>query len=149
MPLNVMKSETPAEARERLMEQTRKEKEGFDAVTEGQLPELTRRQANFVGEEHQDLIDEMHERNDEARLAGTMQDLPDDDSVEWTQRAVKNDPDSSLAGEESTRRGGAKSKGKGSDAKAQREADRKARKDARDAAKAERDGDDTVDGGQA
>ena len=111
MPLNVMKSETPEEARERLMEQTRLEKEGFDAVTEGQLPELTQRQANFVSEENQDLVDEMHQRIDEARLAPTMQDRPHEESVDWTQRAVKNDPDVTLGentGRKSSRRGGRK-----------------------------------------
>lgn len=111
MPLNVMKSETLEEARERLMEQTRLEKEGFDAVTEGQLTELTRLNTRFVGEEHQDLIDEEHEARDRLRMAPTMQDRADDDSVEWAKRAVKNDRDVTVAGEPAKARKAARKSG--------------------------------------
>ena len=115
MPLNVMKSESLEEARERLMEQTRLEKEGFDAVTEGQLPELTRLQTRFVGEEHQDLIDEMNEERDRLRMAPSMQDRRDDDSVEWAKRAVKNDPDASVFGENAKPRASGRKAAKKSD----------------------------------
>lgn len=111
MPLNVMKSETLEEAQARLREQTQLEREGFEAVTEGQTHTLL--QPSFVGEENDDVVQAMHERIDAERIAPSMQDRPDEGSVEWTKRALTNAPDAQVHGEDAkpraSRRGGRKS----------------------------------------
>ena len=77
---NRMKPETLEETRSRLQEMSAAERRGFDAVSEGQLIPLAESPADPDGPEQ-----ELHQLNDALRLRRSIQDRPDEESVQQTQ----------------------------------------------------------------
>ena len=83
MPQNRMKTETLAEARDRLLDMSAAERRGFEAASEGQLIPMAESIADPDGPES-----ELHEIQDALRMRPSVQDRADQDAVQATQDSV-------------------------------------------------------------
>ncbi len=78
-----MKPETLQETRDRLLEMSAAERRGFDAVSDGQLNPIRESVADPDGPEQ-----ELHKVQDALRLMPSIQDRPDEESVQQTKDSV-------------------------------------------------------------